>query len=213
MALIPAHAMAAAPSPTAVEPVDVPARAQTGGKPPRPVTERSRSLGAAVTSPLEDLNLKRVDIPEVLQHAVEQPYDVRGLNSCRAVATEIGKLDAALGPDRDEPAPDRHMTAGSAAVELVRAGAEMATPYRGWIRKLSGANRHQAKVREAINAGGARRGYLKGVGMRMNCAPPAAPSGFKPARMIRKTTTVTTVTKTVPAQRSLTIPLPSWWPR
>ncbi|MNY69049.1 hypothetical protein D3C86_2069210 [compost metagenome] len=26
-----------------------------------------------------------------------------------------------------------------------------------------------------------RRGYLKGVGMRMNCAPPAAPSWFVPA--------------------------------
>jgi hypothetical protein len=212
IALLSTEAQAA--QPTAVAPVAVAAPA----KPARPVTERSRSLGAAMTSPLEDLNLKRVDIPEVLIRAVEQPYEVRGLNSCREVAIEIGKLDAALGPDRDQPPLDRHMTAGSAAVELVRAGAEMATPYRGWIRKLTGANRHQAKVAEAINAGGARRGYLKGVGMRMNCAPPAAPSGFKPApppRMIKKTTTVTTVAKTTPAkdQRTLTITLPSWWPR
>ena len=103
-------------------------------------------------------------------------------------------------------------------MEVIRAGAEMATPYRGWIRTLSGANRHQAEVRDAINAGAARRGYLKGVGMRMNCAPPAAPAGFKPTappRLVRKTTTTTTVTRTVPAkdQRSLTITLPSWFPR
>jgi len=35
-------------------------------------------------------------------------------------------------------------------------------------------------VRKAIEAGAVRRGYLKGVGMRMNCAPPAAPSWFVP---------------------------------
>lgn len=184
-------------------------------RPERPLTERSRSLGAAVTSPLEDLNLKRTAIPDILQKAVTEPYDVQGLNSCSAVATEIGKLDGALGPDRDQPPVDRHMTAGSAAVEVVRAGAEMAVPYRGWVRKLTGANRHQAEIQAAINAGGARRGYLKGVGMRMNCAPPAAPSWFKPApppRKVKRTTTVTTATKTVPARRSLTITLPSWWP-
>jgi hypothetical protein len=176
----------------------------------RPVTERSRSLGSAMTSPLEDLNLKRVEIPEVLLKAVAEPYDVRGLTGCAAVATEIGRLDAALGPDRDQPAVNRHMTAGSAAVELVRAGAEMAMPYRGWVRKLTGANRHQAKIQEAINAGGARRGYLKGVGMRMNCAPPAAPSWFKPAPPPKP---VATPVRRGPAPRTLTITLPSWWPR
>ena len=38
------------------------------------------------------------------------------------------------------------------------------------------------RVAEAINAGKIRRGYLKGAGMRMNCAPPAAPSWFVPER-------------------------------
>jgi hypothetical protein len=199
----------AATEPTPVAPVDVQGRA----KPQRPVTERSRSLGAAVTSPLEDLNLKRVEIPEILVHATEQPYDVKGLSSCRAVAVEIGRLDAALGPDRDQPPADRHMTAGSAAVEVIRAGAEMATPYRGWIRTLSGANRHQARVREAINAGASRRGYLKGVGMRMNCAPPAAPSWFKPAPPPKRVSPARPVPKpAAPKERTLTIRLPSWWP-
>lgn len=213
-ALISTQVAAAAPQPTPVSPVAVPAPERS---PQRPVTERSRSLGAAVTSPLEDLNLKRVAIPEVLTRAVEQPYDVRGLDGCRAVAVEIGKLDAALGPDRDQPPVDRHMTAGSAAVELVRAGAEMATPYRGWIRKLTGADKRQAQVLEAINAGGARRGYLKGVGMRMNCAPPAAPSWFKPAPPPKppppKPRPVAAPAPAKPAPRTLTITLPSWWPR
>jgi hypothetical protein len=192
---------------------------QGKAKPQRPVTERSRSLGSVVTGPLEDLNLKRVEIPEVLVHAIEQPYDVKGLSSCRAVAVEIGRLDAALGPDRDQPPPERHMTAGSAAVEVIRAGAEMATPYRGWIRTLSGANRHQAQVREAINAGAARRGYLKGVGMRMNCAPPAAPSWFKPAPPPppppppkRVIPAKAAPKPAAPKERTLTIRLPSWWP-
>jgi len=35
-------------------------------------------------------------------------------------------------------------------------------------------------VAQATTAGAPRRGYLKGVGMRLNCAPPASPSWFTP---------------------------------
>lgn len=221
----------ASPQPAPVAPVDVEA---PGKKPPRPVTERSHSLGAAVTSPLEDLNLKRTDIPEVLVHAVEQPYDMKGLTNCRAVGAEIGRLDAVLGPDRDEPPPERRATT---AGDVARAGAEAVTPYRGLVRRLTGASKHQARLQEAINAGGARRGYLKGMGMRMNCAPPAAPSWFKPAPPppppVRPTPVpppkpaVATIPRPAtaaarpkpapapakPAPRTITITLPSWWPQ
>src|SRR5437868_13209750 len=61
----------------------------------------------AVAAPLEDLNLKQTAIPAVLQRAVADPYDVKGLNRCEGLAGEIGRLDAALGPDLDEaPPPD-----------------------------------------------------------------------------------------------------------
>ena len=36
-------------------------------------------------------------------------------------------------------------------------------PFRGWIRKLSGAERHDKYVQAAITAGAVRRAYLKGL--------------------------------------------------
>jgi hypothetical protein len=161
----------------------------TGGE-KRGAMQRDGSLAEAAATPLEDVNLKRIQIPPVLQHAVANPYDPAGMGNCRGIAAEVARLDAALGPDADEPPPpdtrsDMERTAGdahSAAVTVVREGVKSVIPFRGWVRQLSGAARQEKQVQEAIYAGGVRRGYLKGVGMRLNCAPPAAPSWFKPTR-------------------------------
>lgn len=142
----------------------------------------------AATAPLEDLNLKQKSIPPVLARAVADPYDVTGLNRCEPIAAEIGRLDAALGPDLDEAPPPDNRSKGKkvadaaygAGVEGVRETTRDVLPFRGWIRKLTGASKHDKAVAKAIQSGGVRRGYLKGVGMRMNCAPPAAPSWFVP---------------------------------
>jgi hypothetical protein len=151
--------------------------------------ERKDGIVDSATSPLEDLNLRRIAIPAVLQRAVNNPYDLQGLDRCEQIAAEVGRLDEALGRDLDEaPPPDRRSrvqkaasAAHDAAAEGVKSEVDHYIPFRGWIRMLSGAARHDKKVQEAIRAGNVRRGYLKGVGMRRNCAPPAAPSWFKPA--------------------------------
>lgn len=142
----------------------------------------------AVTAPLEDLNLKKRDIPELLLRARDAPYDLAGLDHCEAIAAEVGRLNAVLGPDLEEaPPPDTRSktrrAAGQAhdvAVDVVQDRTRSLLPFRGWIRKLTGANRNQNRLEAAIRAGDVRRGYLKGVGMRMNCRPPAAPSWFVP---------------------------------
>ena len=152
-------------------------------------TQRGDTLRDAVTAPLEDLNLKQQDIPAVLVRAVASPYDVEGLIRCEPIAAEIGRLDAALGPDLDEAPPPDDRSRGKkvvdgawkAGVAEVRDQTRSTLPFRGWIRSLTGAARHDRVVQAAILSGGVRRGYLKGVGMRMNCAPPAAPSWFVPA--------------------------------
>ena len=155
----------------------------------RGTMERKDGLRDAVTAPLEDLNLKRVDIPDVLTRAVANPYDLDGLTRCEGIAGEVGRLDAVLGPDLDEaPRPDPRSrgrkvadAAWDAGVGEVRDTTRDVLPFRGWIRSLTGAAKHDRAVQAAIRAGGVRRGYLKGMGMRMNCAPPAAPSWFVPA--------------------------------
>jgi hypothetical protein len=151
--------------------------------------QQKDTLRDAVAAPLEDLNLKQTAIPPVLVRAVDSPYDLEGLSRCEEIAGEIGRLDAALGPDLDEARPPDTRSRGKrvadaaygAGVGEVRRTTEHALPFRGWVRKLTGATKHDKAVRAAIQAGGVRRGYLKGVGMRMNCAPPATPSWFVPA--------------------------------
>lgn len=169
-----------------------PALAQDGGNPDprqdRGSTQTRPNLRDAVTAPLDDLNLKHVDIPDVLKRAVASPYAMDGMTRCEPIAAEVGRLDAALGPDLDEPRPPDTRTrgqklkqaAGDAVVGAVEDETRSVLPFRGWVRKLSGAERRDKRVAAAINAGKIRRGYLKGAGMRMNCAPPAAPSWFVP---------------------------------
>lgn len=169
-----------------------PVLAQDGGKPDprqdRGETQARPDFRDAVTAPLDDLNLKHTRIPDVLKRAVDGPYDMDGLTRCEAIAGEIGRLNEALGRDLDEPPPPDHRTrgqkvrqaAGDAAVSAVGDKTRSLLPFRGWVRKLSGAERRDKRVAEAVNAGKIRRGYLKGAGMRMNCAPPAAPSWFVP---------------------------------
>lgn len=147
-------------------------------------------LGAAVTAPLDDLNLRREEIPTVLLQAEANPYDLRNLHQCRTIAAELARLDEALGPDTDEPpAPDgSYMSeraadaASSAALDAIRDTTTDFIPGRSWIRRLSGAEQHSRHVQAAIQAGRMRRAFLKGVGMQRNCAPPAAPRWFRPAR-------------------------------
>ncbi|HQT51876.1 MAG TPA: hypothetical protein PKX06_00100 [Phenylobacterium sp.] len=154
----------------------------------RGVMQEKDTFRDAAMAPLEDLNLKQKGIPDVLLRARADPYDMEGLSRCEPIAGEIGRLDAALGPDLDEaPPPDTRTRAEKvggaikdAGISELRSESRSLLPFRGWVRKLTGAARHDKKVQAAIRAGEVRRGYLKGVGMRMNCAPPAAPSWFVP---------------------------------
>lgn len=154
----------------------------------RGMAEKRPNLRDAVTAPLDDLNLKHIDIPDVLTRAAAGPYDMEGLTRCEAIAGEVGRLNEALGPDLDEASPPDKRTkgqkikqaAGDAAVGAIGDKTHSLIPFRGWVRKLSGAERRDKRVAAAIQAGKIRRGYLKGAGMRMNCAPPAAPSWFHP---------------------------------
>ena len=154
------------------------------------MSEDRPSVREAASAPLRDLNLEQVRIPDALRRAVRAPYDLGGLGDCEAIAAEVGRLDEALGRDVDQAAPpDRRSrwrklggAAGTAGLGVVRDKARSVLPFRDWVRALSGADRHDKAVAHAIGAGGVRRGYLKGVGMRMNCAPPAAPNGFVPRR-------------------------------
>ncbi len=140
-------------------------------------------MAQAATTPLSDLNLVRAAIPPALRAAQQGPYAAPADRSCATLGADIQALDAALGPDLDTPpsADDPGLVergagaAGDAAVGAVRGAAEGVVPFRGWIRKLTGAERHSREVAAAIAAGTIRRAYLKGLGQAAGCAVPAAP--------------------------------------
>jgi hypothetical protein len=62
------------------------------------------------------------------------------------------------------------------ALTVASGAASDVIPFRGWIRKLSGAEQHDRYVQAAITAGAVRRAYLKGLGEAKGCDPPATPS-------------------------------------
>jgi len=166
-----------------------PARAVKSEQPVHSSSDPDNDWGDAFTSPLEDLNLKRKYIPDILEKAIKKPYDLTGLDRCEDIAREVSQLDALLGADFDEPPPPKDTStitqkggrmANNAAVGAVRGAARSIIPFRGLVRQMTGAEAHEKELDTAIQAGKVRRAYLKGVGMNKNCAPPAAPSWFVP---------------------------------
>jgi hypothetical protein len=139
-------------------------------------------MGSAASAPLSDLNIIRADIPDILADAQQHPYLVPADASCAMIAAEIGRLDEVLGADLDVPASagspsllDRSSDfAEDQAVGAVQRTAEGLVPFRGWVRKLSGAERYSKKVSASITAGAVRRAFLKGFAAAQHC--PASPS-------------------------------------
>lgn len=148
------------------------------------VTDR---VSQAAITPLSDLNVVQQKIPEVLLHARDVgAYSVPEKLDCPSVQNEISRLDAALGADFD--------AAGKGKPSLLERGGDMAenygvgfvrrtmegfVPFRSWLRKLTGAEKHSKQVTAAIMAGGVRRAYLKGLRQGLGCpipAPKASPS-------------------------------------
>jgi len=125
---------------------------------------------------LNDLNLLRADIPAVLQAAQKAPYALPRSARREALAADVQALDGVLGADLDTAAPasDPGLIERGAA-DALRGAAEGVVPFRGWVRKLSGAERCERNVAAAIAAGTVRRAHLKGLAQAGGCQSLAAP--------------------------------------
>jgi hypothetical protein len=134
-------------------------------------------MGNAAIAPLGDLNIIRDDIPDVLAEARKHPYQPPRDRSCATIRAEIARLDATLGADLDAQAPAQPASwmdrgsdvAADQAVGAVQRTAESLVPFRSWVRKLSGAERHARQVSEAKTAGSVRRAFLKGIAVSEHC--------------------------------------------
>ncbi|SLJ90912.1 hypothetical protein [Novosphingobium mathurense] len=139
----------------------------------KPITDSDPDVMDVAKTPTTDLNITKEEIPPILIEAIDKPYDLTDLGRCKQLIAAVERLDAILGPDVDLPQEARdRVSAGRVAKWVVSSF----IPFRGLIRELSGANAQERAVRTAIQAGLARRGFLKGVGAQRGCAYPASPA-------------------------------------
>lgn len=125
------------------------------------------TIRGAVTQPLRDLNLMRTKVAAPLQTARAAPYDLADLKECEHIRTQIAQLDGALGPDVDE-GQDQPGVVKSLAASAVRSAVKL--PFAGVVRHLSGADAKERVRQQSVQAGMARRAFLKGVALE-RCNP------------------------------------------
>jgi len=137
-------------------------------------------LPNAATAPLEDLNLRRNEIPQILT-AIEYVYNAAPAPDCLDISREVARLDVALGRDYDVEADEKGAgrrggeAAGDLMVDTIRGVTTDIIPFRSIVREASGAAAFERRRARAFAAGYARRAYLKGLALGQGCPPPAAP--------------------------------------
>lgn len=144
--------------------------------------DRGNSLMSAAATPLRDVGLMRPEVPELLK-GIGFPYQQGTLTAgCSAIALEIGRLDAVLGEESYQPGQERSLSsrAGDYVENYAAGEAADIVPYRGWVRRLSGANAAERKAAAAYALGETRRTFLRGYGAALGCpgvvpAPPPPP--------------------------------------
>ncbi len=144
-------------------------------------TQTRDGFAGAASAPLEDLNLRRREIPQLLA-GLQSPSGPPTEMTCAGIAMDIAELDAVLGSYWDSGKPDERLTtevladeASNAALDAVRSVSTGWIPFRGLVRQATGAESHEKKYNQAFKIGAQRRAYLKGYGQALSCDLPAQP--------------------------------------
>ena len=140
---------------------------------PMPPPGRS-DVSEAIEQPLKDLSLVRLVAPDILLAAAVDPF--RPVRDCGAIQVELGQLDAALGPDLGQPQTGKGAAGLLGEVVGGAIGGVVGLPFRGVVRKVSGAEARDQALERAVLSGMVRRGYLKGAAMALHCSPPSTPA-------------------------------------
>ncbi len=132
------------------------------------------------TQPAQDVNAKKIKIPEKLKDIQKKPYSLKKLNSCSALIKEVKELNEVLGPDLDEKvdkeSSEKRKETASRVGGSITGGI---IPFRGIVREVSGAAKAQRRYNEAVTAGITRRAFIKGIGQERKCEIPARPTSIK----------------------------------
>lgn len=127
-------------------------------------------VGKAVMQPAKDVNLAKDKIPVRLAEIRKAPYDLTGIEGCRALTAEITGLRPLLGPDVNEnPKLSRAEKRERKASRLAGGFIGGLIPFRSVVREVTGANASRRRYQAALAAGFARRSFLKGISMGQGC--------------------------------------------
>jgi hypothetical protein len=119
--------------------------------------------------PARDMGLSKRQIPPVLESALADPYNIRGLKTCGQLAAAVRTLNDALGPDYEAGGEYHENRMGKLAAAGGKSVINSIIPYRGLVREVTGAAPADRHLNAAVDAGLARRGFLRGVQYKQRC--------------------------------------------
>ena len=131
--------------------------------------QTARTAGDIAVQPARDVGAKKVVVPPVLQSAIAAPYGPAGTATCGQISTGLKSLNATLGPDFVAGAQTNEDRASKIAEAGGRTVVNALIPFRGLVREVSGAAPAQRRLNAAIDAGYARRGFLRGLAKAKGC--------------------------------------------
>ncbi|MBU6371587.1 MAG: hypothetical protein KJS97_02580 [Alphaproteobacteria bacterium] len=159
------------------------------------VDSARKGIGEAAITPFKDVGLVKPEVPQTLG-AIKYPYAVTTLGgSCAEVTYQLGALDAVLGVEDYRPKRKKDLgekgadAAENATVDAAQGAAESVIPFRGWIRRASGADAAARRVAAAVEMGQTRRAFLRGYGAALGCPgvlpPPPEPQAATGTQLVR----------------------------
>ena len=182
------HAAATAKTETVVTQTEV-ANAPDGRTTETKTTSRTvvieHKAGEIMSQPARDVGISKLKIPPVLVKARDAPYDLTGLNTCEQLADAVAELSGVLGPDFIPGEAWRENRTGKLVEAGGRAVVNSLIPYRGLVREVTGAAPQQRRLDDAVSAGFARRGFLRGLHEGRRCKNAFAADVVRENRAIR----------------------------
>ncbi|WP_165185564.1 hypothetical protein [Caulobacter soli] len=130
------------------------------------VRKKSVEIG---TQPVRDVGIAKREIPPILIKARQDPYSLKGLKTCKQLAAEVSNLNAVLGPDYVVGNEVKENRMGKLAEAGGKTVVNTIIPFRGLVRELTGAAPADRRLNAALDAGYARRGFLRGVHAKQGC--------------------------------------------
>jgi hypothetical protein len=130
------------------------------------VKKKATDIGS---QPVRDVGMSKREIPPILEKAFNDPYSLKGLKTCVSLANEVKTLNEVLGPDYVVGNEYTENRGGKLAEAGGKAIINSIIPFRGLVREVSGAAPADRHMNAVVDAGLARRGFLRGVHLKQGC--------------------------------------------